>query len=71
MGVFDWVVWAIAIIILLPLLVTPAGWIVAVALAVVWVLGTYFGRYLLQVERERRRGERGVAKQIRDRGGER
>jgi hypothetical protein len=69
MGVFDWVVWTIAVIILLPVLVSPAGVAFAVVAAVMWLIVAYGGRFVLEVERERRQGERGLARDIRNRGG--
>lgn len=71
MSVFDYVVWIIAAVLLLPVLITPAGWLFAVALAVAWVVVAYGGRFVAQVEKERRQGERGMASQVRDRGGDR
>jgi membrane protein implicated in regulation of membrane protease activity len=71
MSAFNYVVGAVALVILIPVLMTPAGWVAGVALAVVWVVGAYFGRYVLQVEKARRTGERGAAARVRNRGGER
>lgn len=75
MSGFDKVVWAVVALILLPVLITPAGWAFALILAFVWLLATYGGRYALEVEKQRRQGERGMALDVRkngrNRGGDR
>lgn len=67
MSIFDGVVWGVAAVLLVPVLLSPVGWIVGAVVALAWILGAYGGRYLLQVERERRQGERGLAKDLRTR----
>ncbi|WP_227132337.1 amino acid transporter [Halorubellus salinus] len=69
MSAFNYVVGAVALVILAPVALTPAGWVAGLVLAGVWVVGAYFGRYILQVEKARRTGERGAAAQVRNRGG--
>ena len=68
MSGFDKVVWAVVDLILIPVLITPAGWAFALVLAGGWLLVTYGGRYLLDLEKQRRQGERGMAYEIRRRG---
>lgn len=68
MSGFDKVVWAVVIVILLPVLISPAGWAFALVLAFVWLVATYGGRYLLDLEKQRRQGERGMAYDVRKRG---
>lgn len=64
---FDKVVWAVALIILIPVLLNPAGWPVAVALAMVWLAVSYGSRELLDLEKRRREGERGMVQDVRNR----
>jgi hypothetical protein len=71
MSAFNYVVAGVATLILLPVLLTPAGWMAALVLAAVWVAGAYTTRYLLEVEKARRTGERGAAARVRNRGGDR
>lgn len=63
---FDKVALGGAVLLLLPALLTPAGWLFAAILALLWLITLYGGRYALEVEKERRKGERGRIRQIRD-----
>jgi len=63
----DGLIWLGVALILLPALITPAGWIVGAVLALVWLLATYGSAYLLDLERHRREGERGMIKEVRQR----
>lgn len=65
MSGFDKVVWVIAALFLLPVLLTPAGLAFGVALAIAWLVAAYGGRYLLDLEKHRREGERGLANNVR------
>lgn len=65
MSGFDKVVWLIAVALLLPVLATPAGWAFGIALAIAWLIAAYGGRYLLDLEKHRREGERGLASNVR------
>lgn len=56
---FDKIVLGIALLILIPVLLSPAGWFFAVVLAVLWILAAYGTRWALGVEKARRTGERG------------
>lgn len=64
---FDKVVWIIALLILIPVVLSPSGWIFALIVAVVWVSVAYGGRYVLGVEKVRRSGERAKIQEIRSR----
>lgn len=65
---FDKVVWSVVLLIMIPVLITPAGWAFALVLAGAWVTAMYGGRYLLDLEKQRRQGERGMAYEVRRRG---
>jgi hypothetical protein len=65
---FDKLVWGVVALIFLPVLITPAGWAFAAIIATGWVVVTYGGRYLLDLEKQRRQGERGLAHDVRRRG---
>lgn len=69
-SVFETIAWILAIILLVPVLINPAGWLVAVVLAGAVLLIYYGGRYLLDLEKQRRMGERGMISDVRyaDRG---
>lgn len=67
MSWFDKLVWGIAVLLLIPVLITPAGWAFAAVLVVLWLLVAYGGRYALEVEKQRRQGERGWAHEVRSR----
>lgn len=72
LSLFDYVVLGVLAIILLPVLLTPAGWLFAGLLAALWLLLTYGGRYLLELNKWKSEGERGrvsaVRQRARDRG---
>lgn len=63
--VFEKIAWVIAAILLLPVLVNPASWLVALALALAVLAVYYGGRYLLDLEKQRRMGERASISDIR------
>lgn len=65
MSGFDKLVWIIAAVILIPILLSPAGWAFGAVLAVAWLVTAYGGRYLLQLEKQRRQGERGMINDVR------
>ena len=67
MSAFDKVVLVGLVVILLPVLITPAGWAFALLLGIGWIAVTYGGRYLLDLEKQRRQGERGMAHDVRQR----
>jgi len=69
-GTFDKVVWAIAILLLIPILLSPAGWLFGIVIAIVWILVAYGGREVLEIEKARRQGERGRIAEVRSRGGD-
>lgn len=50
--------WVIALLILIPVLLIPSVWPVALALAVIWIVAVYGLKYLLDLEKHRRTGER-------------
>lgn len=62
---FDKIVLGIALLLLVPVLLSPAGWLFAVTAAVLWVIAAYGIRWALGVEKARRTGERGRIKQVR------
>jgi hypothetical protein len=64
---FDKLVLVVAIAILIPVLLTPAGWIFAITVAVIWILLAYGIRYLAGLEKARRTGERGRIAEVRSR----
>jgi hypothetical protein len=68
MSFWDYLIWGVAGLLLLPALVTPAGAAFAVVLAVGWLAVTYGGKYLLDLEKQRRQGERMDAFDVRQRG---
>lgn len=68
MSGFDKIVLVGAVLLLLPVLITPAGWAFGLALALGWIATWYGGRYLLDLEKQRRQGERGMAHDVRMRG---
>lgn len=61
------VAWGGAILLLIPVLVSPAGWMIGVGLAVGWLLLTLVGPELWEMEKSRREGERGMIKDVRRR----
>lgn len=69
---FDKVVFGVVLLILIPVLLVPSGLIFALTVAVLWILVAYGTRYALDVEKERRSGERGrraeIEARINDRG---
>jgi len=65
MSLADKLIWTIAIVLLLPVLASPAGWTFGVALAVGWLIAAYGGKYLLDLEKHRREGERGMIADVR------
>lgn len=67
MSTFDKVVLAGLVLIALPVLITPAGWAFALLLGIGWLALTYGGRELLEIEKQRRQGERGRAAEVRER----
>lgn len=71
MSTFDKVVWLLVALVFAPVLITPAGWMFATVVATIVVVASYGGRYLLDLEKQRRQGERGAARKIRDRGRDR
>lgn len=70
MSSFDKLVLLVAAILAIPILITPAGWLFGVILVVGWIATAYGARYLLDLERYRRQGERGWTNQIRSQGGD-
>lgn len=64
-GTFDKVVWGVALLIALPVLITPAGWLFAAIVILGWVVLAYGGRELLEIEKNRRQGERGKMHEVR------
>lgn len=62
---FDKVVWIVALLILIPVLISPAGWLFAAILIVVWLAVAYGGREILEIEKGRRQGERGKIHEVR------
>lgn len=69
MSALEYVAWGLAALLAIPLLVNPAGWPVALALGGVIVGSYYVGSYVLDLEKQRRAGERSTLHEIRDRGG--
>lgn len=65
MSGFDKAALLIAALFLIPVLATPAGWAFGLALAIAWLVVAYGGRYLLDLEKHRREGERGLASNVR------
>jgi len=65
MSLSDKIIWGIAIVLLLPVLVSPAGWLFGLTLAVGWLLAAYLTKYLLDLEKHRREGERGMIADVR------
>lgn len=65
MSAFDKVVLAGLVVLAIPVLITPAGWVFGVLLGALWLALTYGGRELLEIEKQRRQGERGRAAEIR------
>jgi hypothetical protein len=65
-GVFDYVVWGVAAILLIPVVLNPAAWLFGAVAAGVWVLFAYGGREALEIEKSRRQGERGKALEVRN-----
>lgn len=61
----DKVIWGIAVLLLIPVLATPAGWAFGLVLAVAWIAAAYGVQYLLKLEVSRREGERGLANDVR------
>lgn len=71
---FDYVVLGVALLILAPVLLSPAGWLFAALVVVLWLVVAYGGRELWDMEKTRRQGERGKMHEVRswrDREGER
>lgn len=68
---FDKVVLAVAGLLLLPVLISPAGWGFGFFLVLAWIVSAYGGRYLLDLEKQRRQGERGMSYSVRKTGRER
>ena len=66
-GTKERAVWIIAALLFVPALVNPAAWPVAVFLAVAWLGATYGLSYVLDLEKVRREGERGMIKETRRR----
>lgn len=62
---FDYFVLGVALLILVPVLLSPAGWLFAAILVVAWLVVTYGGRELLDLEKQRRQGERGKKFEVR------
>lgn len=62
---FDKVVWIVAALLLVPVLLSPAGWAFGLFLALAWLATAYGGRYLLDLEKQRRQGERGMINDVR------
>lgn len=63
---FDKVVWVVAAVILIPVALSPAGWLFAAVLAIAWLAVAYGGRYVLGVEKMRRSGERSAIHRVRN-----
>jgi uncharacterized membrane protein len=70
-GAFDRVVWIVAALILIPVLLSPAGWLFGIVLAVLWIVVAYGSREVLEIEKARRQGERGRIAEIRSQGRDR
>ncbi|WP_255149783.1 hypothetical protein [Halorarius halobius] len=64
---FTYVVWGVALLLLIPVLLSPAGWAFALGLVILWLAVTYGGRELLDMEKKRRQGERGKMYEVRSR----
>jgi hypothetical protein len=64
-SLFEKIAWTVALLVLLPVLINPASWIVAILLAIAVLVSFYVGRYLLDLEKQRRMGERGMIKDVR------
>lgn len=70
MNVWEAVIWGVAVLILIPVLLNPAGWLFGLALLLVWLAIAYGVPHLIDLEKQRRQGERGMAKNIRNREGD-
>lgn len=66
-SLLEMAVWAIAILVLIPVLAVPAAWPLAAAIIVALLLSYYVGRELLDFEKTRRQGERGKIAEVRSR----
>lgn len=67
MSTFDKIVWAGVVILLIPVLLSPAGWAIGLIAVVGWLALTYGGREAWEMEKSRREGERGMIKDVRRR----
>lgn len=64
---FDMIVLGVAALILIPVLLSPAGWLFAAIVVALWLLVAYGLRFALGVEKARRQGERGRIAEVRSR----
>lgn len=64
-GTFDKVVWGVALLLAIPVLLSPAGWLFASIVILIWVALAYGGRELLEIEKSRREGERAKIHEVR------
>jgi amino acid permease len=65
-SVFDWVVWGVVALLLIPVALNPAGWLAGLLLVGAWLVVTYGGREYLELEKSRRQGERAKALEVRN-----
>ncbi len=68
MSLSDKIIWSIVALILIPVLLNPAGAAFGVTIAAVWLIGAYALRYFLNLEKQRRQGERGFINDVRNKG---
>lgn len=58
---------AVLVLIAIPVLLNPAGWMVALTLGAIWAVLWWGGRYALEVHKWSKEGEKGRAANVRAR----
>lgn len=66
MGKSDYVIWAVAIVLLLPALVSPAGVLVAILLVAAWLAVSYGGRFYMKLKLNEHIGAKSRGTDVRD-----
>lgn len=67
LSTLDYIVLAGILLILVPVLITPAGWLFAAIVVAIWLIATYGGRYFLELHKWKSEGERGRVSNVRRR----
>lgn len=62
----DYIAVGVAVLLALPILFNPVSWPVAAALVVAWIAVFYGSGYVLELEKNRRFGERGMGSEVRN-----